>query len=55
MAGLAVSTRRWTTPVYRSTALRHPKKPLLLLPQRLTEMTGPLFGDELLHARPTTT
>jgi len=29
---------------YRSTALRHPKKPLVLLPQRLTEITGPLLG-----------
>jgi protocatechuate 3,4-dioxygenase beta subunit len=35
-------------PGYRSTALRHPKKPLVLLPQRLTEVTGPLLGDELI-------
>jgi protocatechuate 3,4-dioxygenase beta subunit len=27
---------------YRSTALRHPKQPLVLLPHRLTEVTGPL-------------
>ena len=27
---------------YRSTALRHPRQPLVLLPQRLTEVTGPL-------------
>jgi protocatechuate 3,4-dioxygenase, beta subunit len=33
-------------PAYRSTALRHPSHPLVLLPQRLTEVTGPLFGDE---------
>src|SRR6266700_401421 len=33
---------------YRSTALRHPKQPLVLLPQRLTEVTGPLLGDELI-------
>ncbi|MGA2828094.1 MAG: protocatechuate 3,4-dioxygenase subunit beta [Streptosporangiaceae bacterium] len=33
---------------YRSTALRHPKKPLVLLPQRLTEVTGPLLGEELI-------
>ena len=32
-------------PGYRSTGLRHPKKPLVLLPQRLTEVTGPLLGD----------
>jgi protocatechuate 3,4-dioxygenase, beta subunit len=31
---------------YRSTALRNPAKPLHLLPQRLTEVTGPLFGAE---------
>ncbi|MGW4399136.1 protocatechuate 3,4-dioxygenase subunit beta [Amycolatopsis nivea] len=29
---------------YRSTALRHPKQPLVLLPQMLTEVTGPLLG-----------
>jgi protocatechuate 3,4-dioxygenase beta subunit len=33
---------------YRSTALRHPKEPLVLLPQRLTEVTGPLLGDGLI-------
>jgi protocatechuate 3,4-dioxygenase, beta subunit len=31
---------------YRSTALRHPKQPLHLLPQRLTEVTGPLLGAD---------
>ncbi len=35
---------------YRSTALRHPKRPLVLLPHRLTEVTGPLLGDELITA-----
>ena len=30
---------------YRSTALRHPKEPLTALPHRLTEVTGPVFGD----------
>jgi protocatechuate 3,4-dioxygenase, beta subunit len=34
-------------PGYRSTALRHPKHPLQVLPQRLTEVTGPLLGDAL--------
>jgi protocatechuate 3,4-dioxygenase beta subunit len=29
---------------YRSTALRHPKQPLVLLPQQLTEITGPVLG-----------
>ena len=33
---------------YRSTALRHPKRPLVLLPHRLTEVTGPLLGDDLI-------
>jgi len=33
---------------YRSTALRHPKQPLVLLPHRLTEVTGPLLGDDLI-------
>jgi protocatechuate 3,4-dioxygenase, beta subunit len=35
-------------PGYRSTALRHPKQPLVLMPQRLTEVTGPLLGDDLI-------
>ncbi|GAB3310694.1 protocatechuate 3,4-dioxygenase subunit beta [Epidermidibacterium keratini] len=30
---------------YRSTALRHPSQPLIVLPQRLTEVTGPLLGE----------
>ena len=33
---------------YRSTALRHPKRPLALLPHLLTEVTGPLLGDDLI-------
>ncbi len=33
------------SPEYRSTALRHPREPLILLPQRLTEVTGPVFGE----------
>ena len=35
---------------YRSTALRHPKQPLVMLPHRLTEVTGPLLGDGLITA-----
>jgi protocatechuate 3,4-dioxygenase beta subunit len=31
-------------PAYRSTGLRHPNEPLILLPQRLTEVTGPVLG-----------
>jgi len=34
------------SPDYRSTELRAPGKPLVLLPQDLTEVTGPLFGAE---------
>ncbi|MFK0250921.1 protocatechuate 3,4-dioxygenase subunit beta [Amycolatopsis azurea] len=29
---------------YRSTALRHPKEPLIVLPHLLTEVTGPALG-----------
>jgi len=32
-------------PPYRSTLLRAPTRPLVLLPQRLSERTGPVFGD----------
>jgi protocatechuate 3,4-dioxygenase beta subunit len=31
---------------YHSTRLRAPTQPLVVLPQRLTEVTGPLFGSE---------
>lgn len=31
-------------PDYRATELRHPSQPLVLLPQLLTEVTGPLLG-----------
>jgi protocatechuate 3,4-dioxygenase, beta subunit len=30
---------------YGSTRLRHPRRPLVALPQTLTELTGPLLGD----------
>lgn len=33
-------------PDYRSTTLRHPTQPLILMPQRLTEVTSPLFGND---------
>jgi protocatechuate 3,4-dioxygenase, beta subunit len=36
----------YDSPDYRSTSLRHPNHKLHLLPQRLTELTGPLFGAE---------
>jgi len=37
-------------PGYRSTALRHPRQPLVLLPHGLTEITGPLLGQERVTA-----
>ncbi len=30
-------------PAYRSTVLRHPKEPLIVIPQTLSELTGPVF------------
>ncbi len=33
------------SPGYRSTVLRAPRQPLVLMPQRLTEITGPLLGE----------
>jgi protocatechuate 3,4-dioxygenase beta subunit len=33
-------------PAYRSTELRSPRKPLFLLPQTLSETTGPVFGED---------
>ena len=35
---------------YRSTVLRAPRRPLVLLPHRLTEVTGPLLGAERVTA-----
>lgn len=32
-------------PDYVGTRLRHPKRPLVILPHTLTELTGPTFGD----------
>jgi protocatechuate 3,4-dioxygenase, beta subunit len=33
-------------PPYKSTALRHPKQPLVYLPHTITEVTGPQLGPE---------
>jgi protocatechuate 3,4-dioxygenase beta subunit len=38
-------------PDYRSTRLRAPKRPLLLLPKTLSELTGPVFGHESVGER----
>ena len=35
-------------PGYKSTALRHPKQPLIALPHRLTEVTAPVLGEDRL-------
>ncbi len=35
-------------PPYRSTALRHPKQPLVFLPHTVTEITGPQLGPDRL-------
>ena len=32
------------SPGYRSTALRHPVQPLVIIPQTLSEITGPVYG-----------
>ena len=31
------------SPGYKSTALRHPKEPLIVIPQTMTELTGPTY------------
>ncbi len=31
------------SPAYRSTAFRHPKEPLIIIPQTLSEITGPAY------------
>jgi protocatechuate 3,4-dioxygenase, beta subunit len=38
------------SPAYQSTRLRAPRQPLVPLPQRLTEITGPLLGAERVTA-----
>ena len=32
------------SPAYRSTGLRHPAQPLVVIPQTLSEITGPVYG-----------
>jgi protocatechuate 3,4-dioxygenase beta subunit len=36
----------YDVPDYRSTDLRAPRRPLLLLPRSLSETTGPVFGED---------
>ncbi len=40
----------YDSPAYKSSSLRHPAHELQLLPQRLTEITGPLFGHDRVEA-----
>jgi protocatechuate 3,4-dioxygenase beta subunit len=35
-------------PAYRSTRLRHPKRPLVALPERFHDLAGPVFGEQAL-------
>jgi protocatechuate 3,4-dioxygenase beta subunit len=37
------------SPGYRSTALRHPKQPLVIIPQTLSELTGPVYPYDSLR------
>ena len=38
------------TPLYRATALRHPKQPLIIIPQTLTELSAPVYGHDSVGA-----
>jgi protocatechuate 3,4-dioxygenase, beta subunit len=38
----------YIAPAYKSTLLRGPKKPLVPLPHGLSELTGPVFGHEVI-------
>ncbi len=37
----------YDSPAYRSTELRAPKRPLLMLPEPLADRTGPVFGEDV--------
>ena len=34
------------SPEYRATSLRHPSQPLIIIPQTLSERTGPVYGQD---------
>ena len=36
------------SPQYRATELRHPKQPLVIIPQTLTELSAPVYGDAVI-------
>ena len=37
-------------PLYRATELRHPKQPLIIIPQTLTELSAPVYGSDSVGA-----
>ena len=38
------------SPLYRATELRHPKQPLIIIPQMLTELSAPVYGNDSVGA-----
>ena len=42
------------SPDYRSTVKRSPTKPLIIMPQTLSELTGPVYGHETVRRTTTT-
>ena len=38
------------SPGYRATEFRHPKQPLIIIPQTLTELTAPVYGHDAIAA-----
>ena len=36
------------SPGYRATEFRHPKQPLIIIPQTLTELTAPVYGHDVI-------
>lgn len=38
------------SPSYRATELRHPKQPLVIIPQTLTELSAPVYGSNSIGA-----
>jgi protocatechuate 3,4-dioxygenase beta subunit len=56
MADATYTARDWSTqpayihPAYKSTPLRGPTKPLVVVPQSLSELTGPVYGHDAVGA-----
>ena len=55
MSIASINPRDWTTqpkliePEYKSTLLRGPTKPLIPVPQTLSELTGPVYGHDTMQ------